>query len=111
MVLDSRLRCQVAAVRHRCAEGTTLADAARQSENLPAALRLALIHTPEGRLPEELAALHDFYTDQANTAAQRATFTWQVITFVTMACITAGAVMAMFMPMIQLYQQMTGVFD
>ena len=111
MLLDPGLKRALEELRQRCATGLSLARAAEDGDALPGSLRVALTCVRDADLADEIDALRDFYLEQAEAAARRVAFLWQGIAFALMVAIAASVVFAMFMPMIQLYQQMSGVFQ
>ena len=109
MASDRELAQRLDLMRQQCEAGRSLHESA-EVEGLPATLALALRHTRETDLPEELQAMREHYTQLAETTARRVGFFWQVGAVVGMGCTAGAVIVAMFLPMIELYRYMVVIY-
>ena len=71
-------------------------------------LALSLRHTREADLPDELDAMREHYAQQADATARRVGIVWQISAILGMGLAAGAVILAMFMPMIELYRRMSG---
>jgi len=93
----------------QCAAGTRLQDALDLDDVLPDSLRLALIHTPEGELAEEVGGLKEVYVGRAEQALNRAGAIWEIAAFLGMAAFVGAVIISLFVPLIKLNFQLIGI--
>ncbi|NLF18220.1 MAG: hypothetical protein GX595_13365 [Lentisphaerae bacterium] len=105
MAEDPALAERLQACRRQCEQGRSLADSL-DGDGLPATLILSLRHTREADLPDELEAMRDHYLHLAESTARRVGLLWQVGAILGMALAAGAVILAMFLPMIELYSRM-----
>lgn len=108
LVQSRRLRQALTSLRERAVAGQSLNELFSDVNGLPESLRLALAHSVEGALAEELSGVRDFYVDRAATASKRLAVLWQVSGLAVMSVVVGAVLVAMFLPLVQLYVFMAG---
>jgi type II secretory pathway component PulF len=107
MAQDPGLAQRLDSLRQQCEAGRSLQESA-DTEGLPASLALSLRHTREADLPDELDAMREHYAQQADATARRVGIVWQISAILGMGLAAGAVILAMFMPMIELYRRMSG---
>jgi len=69
-----------------------------------------LRHTREADLPDELQAMREHYTHLAEATARRVGFFWQVGAVLGMGFAAGAVIVAMFLPMVELYRYMVAIY-
>jgi len=97
------------AAKRKCENGVKTEDVELPGNGLANQLWTALSHLDTSEAPDELNAMRDFYVEKADAAARKLGTTWQILAIAGMSLVAGGAVLAMFMPMLQFYRQMVGI--
>lgn len=97
------------AAKRQCENGVRAEDVELPGNGLASQLWTALSHLDTTEAPEELNAMRDFYVEKADAAARKLGIAWQILAVAGMSLVAGGAVLAMFMPMLQFYRQMVGI--
>jgi type II secretory pathway component PulF len=105
MAQDPALAQRLDSLRQQCEAGRSLQESA-DTEGLPANLALCLRHTRAADLPDELEAMREHYTRLADSTARRVGIVWQVGAILGMGLAAGAVILAMFMPLIELYRRM-----
>jgi type IV pilus assembly protein PilC len=105
MAAERRLAGRLEAMRRDCEAGRSLGESATAA-GLPASLTLSLRHTRPEDLPAEIDALREHYAHLAEASARRAGILWQVGAVLGMGLAAGGVIIALFMPMAELYRHM-----
>jgi type II secretory pathway component PulF len=106
MAQDPGLALHLDSLRQQCEAGRSLRESA-DTAGLPASLALSLRHIREADLPDELEAMREHYTQRAEATARRVGIVWQIGAILAMGLVAGAVILAMFMPMIELYRRMS----
>lgn len=102
LVQDGRLRRRVIAWCDAHDQGRPLAEMIRADGVVDGLLGVAVRHTPEERLPEELMELAEVYEARAQLASGFLMARWSVLFAVGMAVTVGITVLGMFLPLMRL---------
>lgn len=97
------------AARRECEAGRTLDEDAAALATLPQSVILCLQHRREGALAAELETLREYYVELATDTAHQVGLAWQLAAIGGMALVVGAVILAIFMPLIELYQSMAAM--
>ena len=99
----------ILATRGSIREGETIAQPLRQSQVFPPmVVQMIAVGEETGALDDMLRKIADFYDEEVNTAVETLTSIIEPVMIVFMGVVVGGMVVAMYMPMFQLANVVTG---
>lgn len=104
LVGDPELVRGIEELQVECERGSSLRDCAAL-DRFPPLFATAMRTVNEEDLADELSAMDEHFRQDADTAQKYVQVCWQMAAFLIMSLISAVIILALFLPLIQLYEQ------